>query len=644
MPGIAGYINTRDDRDVTERIIGRMTEAMASVAPAVRETWLAGHAGLAAIRLSAGPSLGLVAEDEDHVLAFWGHLWDPDELGKALGGNVRQAKDVPLAEAMLILCRLDGIDRLCRMNGRFALALWSKEREILHLATDRQGFARLYYRHGDDGVAFASDCKALMRTRDGRNQIDRQAMAEFLAFGYCLDERTFVEDVRRVTGGSVVSLVPGCPPAIRRVWDYEFTQDENDTEMSERFEEIYFEALASAVRRQLQGCKRIVVPISAGLDSRMIAGLVRETGYGGDVITFSYGKPDCFDVAYGRRVARKAGFRHCYLPIEDTYLRDHAEPFVWALDGEVSCLNAHTQVAASLLTEARADGLMTGFLGDIVTGPPNVGDLSLLDSGLEGDTWFRQWVLTLEENFQQDALSRFARKDALPIEEGEPFGAYRRIYERLGEESRYQRVRHVELITRQRRYSAFNIYAYEGTTAVLAPFTDNRFVDVALGVPEKLTRKREIQRRVIVRYLPRVASVPWGKTRMPLNASWFRKGVQWRWERLSRDRLVRATIGRRYAAMHDNYIRCGEAIRGGSREFVVKNIRDNPFLGEFFEMQHVHRMLDDHLAGKADEGRKIAVLLTLCLWHRLLLEGEGFRQTPDVCSSGRFLAQEAVAV
>ena len=77
--------------------------------------------------------------------------------------------------------------------------------------------------------------------------------------------------------------------------------------------------------------------------------------------------------------------------------------------------------------------------------------------------------------------------------------------------------------------------------------------------------------------------------------------------------------------MNDNYLNTSEAIRTGSRDFVIKHIRDNPFLDEYFNMDRVHQMLDDHMSGRADEYGKITALLTLSLWHKLFVEGKGFK-------------------
>ena len=132
----------------------------------------------------------------------------------------------------------------------------------------------------------------------------------------------------------------------------------------------------------------------------------------------------------------------------------------------------------------------------------------------------------------------------------------------------------------------------------------------------------DLYRKMIVKHLPKVASVPLNETKLPLNASRIRKGLHWRWEGLMRNPFIRATIGRRYARLNDNYYNTHEAIRTGSRNFVEKSIRKNEFLAEFFKMKKVDELLNDHMSGKAHEPTKITALLTFGLWGKMFADNQ----------------------
>ncbi len=78
--------------------------------------------------------------------------------------------------------------------------------------------------------------------------------------------------------------------------------------------------------------------------------------------------------------------------------------------------------------------------------------------------------------------------------------------------------------------------------------------------------------------------------------------------------------------MNDSYLNTGEAIRTGSKNFVLSYIRNNQFLSEYFDMNKIYSMLDSHFCKAKNEYRKITALLTLSVWHKLFVEGRGLKQ------------------
>ena len=74
--------------------------------------------------------------------------------------------------------------------------------------------------------------------------------------------------------------------------------------------------------------------------------------------------------------------------------------------------------------------------------------------------------------------------------------------------------------------------------------------------------------------------------------------------------------------MNDNYLNTRAATRTGSRDFVERSIRNNEFLAQFFKIESVNELLDNHLSGRAHEPSKITALLTLALWGKMFVENE----------------------
>ena len=114
-----------------------------------------------------------------HVLTYNGELYNHERLRAALPGPWASSGDT---EVVLRLLATEGKTCLNRLVGMFAFASWDAGSKTLLLARDRLGIKPLYYRILPDGIAFASELKALMLL--GTPQIDESAVRDFLFHGY----------------------------------------------------------------------------------------------------------------------------------------------------------------------------------------------------------------------------------------------------------------------------------------------------------------------------------------------------------------------------------------------------------------------------------------------------------------------------
>src|SRR6185369_9201069 len=99
-----------------------------------------------------------------------------------------------------------------RFNGMFAFAIWSVSDSKLFLARDPLGMKPLYYTTlpGDQGFVFASEIKAFLALPDFKVCINRDALEQFLEFGYTFeDHATSLEGVFKLPPGHSMEVVDG---------------------------------------------------------------------------------------------------------------------------------------------------------------------------------------------------------------------------------------------------------------------------------------------------------------------------------------------------------------------------------------------------------------------------------------------------
>lgn len=622
MHGIIGIVDRSTTNVSIARNLEKMLHGLSSVHSSNIEKLYTFGAAFAIVKTDGCSSKGLVAENEDVVIAFWGQLYDKKHLLTKAGQDSKSFETESIGKALLKIYSNEGIRGISNLNGRCVVALLDKKNSKLELISDKNGFCKIYYWTHGDKIIFASQAKAIIRHEDYYVESDEEAIADFMMLGYSLSEKTLFKNIKLLPYGSILTC-NNKKVKIDKYWDYSFGNERTSSRAINYYVDEYFRVLKKVMIRQVAGKRNIALPISGGLDSRTMAGMLDAIQFNGNVSTFSYGKGNCFDVVYGSRIANKLGYSHKHIPVEGAYLKDNAKRFVWLTEGTVNCLNSHMLLPHELIVNENSDAVITGFLGDTVGGEPIAG-VKPYQQNLDEQVFLRTIFELQIDIMTENDISVYFKPHIFNKLKGKTFETFSTNYWEAPSDIRYFKGIYAELVGRQRRYTTFNIYAFEDLTEVLSPFADAEFVEFALQIPEEFAITRQVQKEMIVKYLPKVASVAWNKTRMPLNASPMRQGFQWRWEKILKNSLVKSTIGRRYLTLDDNYLNANEAIRTSSREFVNGSIRNNPYLAEYFNMDIVHRMLDEHMNGTKNEYGKITALLTLSLWHELFLEGKQY--------------------
>jgi len=147
------------------------------------------------------------------VLTYNGELYNHERLRATLPGPWASSGDT---EVLLRLLATEGSGCLSRLVGMFAFASWDTQAERLLLARDRLGIKPLYYRLLPDGIAFASELKALMLL--GPAEIDPSAVRDFLFHGYVPAPKTIYRGICKLPAAHTLTWQAGSV-TIERYWN-----------------------------------------------------------------------------------------------------------------------------------------------------------------------------------------------------------------------------------------------------------------------------------------------------------------------------------------------------------------------------------------------------------------------------------------
>src|SRR5215831_11495037 len=143
----------------------------------------------------------LFNEDRSLMMVCDGHVFnDADVRAQLLDRGHTIGKHS--SELLLHLYEDEGIAGWRRADGQFAIALWDGRTKRLVLGRDFLGVRPLYYWRSADGIAFASEIKAILRHSRAPRAVDETAVADFLTFTSVPGPRTLFRDIEKVQPGS----------------------------------------------------------------------------------------------------------------------------------------------------------------------------------------------------------------------------------------------------------------------------------------------------------------------------------------------------------------------------------------------------------------------------------------------------------
>ena len=612
MCGICGIASGRGVVD-RERL-GKMAATLVHRGPDSEGMHVEGPVGIAARRLAiidlTGGDQPIANEDGSVVVVQNGEIYNYRELAHSLARAGHTFHTRSDTEVLVHGYEEWGAGVWERLRGMFAVAVWDARRGRLTLARDRFGIKPLYYRDQGGELSFASELDALPH-----GDVDLHALEAFLSFNVVPAPLSIFSDIRKLLPGHTLTWERGTSTFARfaRPGPLPARHDEDEAELVEECRA----RLRDSVRAHLIADVPVGVLLSGGVDSGALAALAAEESSDA-VRTFSIGFEEAsFDeLAGARAVSARYGTRHRELVLRPdgalllpALAQAFDEPF-----GDSSALPTYlvSKLAAEdvkvALSGEGGDELFGGYYTYVADQlAERVGPLASLARPLLA----RLPTSTRRVSFEYKA-KRFAQAAHLPPLERhhgwkEIFSADARA-ELTGRSSsfdplathraRFAETEGHELLTRLQDLD-LGLYLVDDlltktdrasmawSLEARVPFMDTVVANFAFSLPVRhkvrgLSKKR-LLRQAVLPLLPR--EVVHGRKRgfsIPA-AAWLRGEL----EPFAREILSPETIRRQ----------------------------------GFHQPAADTRVLDDHVAGRADRSRQLWGLLAFTLWHEHHVEG-----------------------
>ncbi len=341
--------------------------------------------------------------------------------------------------------------------------------------------------------------RVLFGKRNRVRALDREAICVFAATGFFLERDTYWIDEMALQPGYAYSLdEAGYVLTEKKYWDWHYTP--RDISLKQATEE--FAHLFERLVREAVGNKRVILPLSGGLDSRTLAAALRDRPE--QVQAFSYefeqGHPE---TSYGQAIARALGFDFQKLVVPRGYL--------WQVIDRLAVLNGcHAE-----FTHPRQMAFVDRFR--------DMGELFLL--GHWGDVLFDDMGVPDGLDFEaqrQVVLKKMVKKGGLELAEAlwRTWGLEGHFRDYL-EERISDLLRTLDIDNANARIRAFKsrYWAYRWTTVNLSvfasvhpialPYYHDEMCRFVCTVPERWLAGRQIQIEYLKLVAPQLAKITW---------------------------------------------------------------------------------------------------------------------------------------
>ncbi|MEQ1832112.1 MAG: asparagine synthase (glutamine-hydrolyzing) [Candidatus Eisenbacteria bacterium] len=341
MCGIAGRMNFDAARAVAPELVRRMCDAIAHRGPDDAGVWCdgavgLGHRRLSIVDLSAAGHQPMVSPSGACWIVFNGEIYNFLELRAELEAEGVAFRSRTDTEVILALYERHGIACLEKLRGMFAFALYDVHERRLFLARDRVGVKPLCYHAGRDGIAFASEVKALLQDPAVGREPDPVAIHHYLTYQAVPAPMSAFRGVRKLPPGHYLEVRDG-ELTLQRYWKLSYADPfpVRSAREERALETELIERLEQCVKLRMISDVPLGAFLSGGVDSSAVVALMARHS-SGPVRTFSIGfDDDSYDeLVFAREVASRFGARHIEFTVKPSavdilphLVRQYDEPF-----------------------------------------------------------------------------------------------------------------------------------------------------------------------------------------------------------------------------------------------------------------------------------------------------------------------------
>jgi asparagine synthase (glutamine-hydrolysing) len=386
-------------------------------------------------------------------------------------------------------------------NGFYSAAVFSLDTGLA-VGADLLGIYPVYYWAQGDVVLVGSSPELFRQHPSFKMQLNPRGVASILLTMHIVGGETLLKGVRRLAAGHMLVWRHGQPVREEKQYQIRVSTDRYDLPFSSHVEALD-EAISGAIGRSMKDQQRCCLLLSGGLDSRMLAGYLKERDI--DVSALTMGIETDTELRLARDVARKLGFRHSGVEVDYARYAECSERQA-AWEHVSSGFNDILNWGVGPTLDGNDSRVVMGHAFDAAVGTRSIN--WAYSPSLRTVSFDTLFAYTNRWGLSPAVLARLLRRDMFDD------GVVESLIETLRETyrsysvSESQRVWCFNLYHRQRFHVGSSAWAFSFGAWPAMPVLDRKLLECAASIPAASIAERRAQTELLCKRFPHLAAMP----------------------------------------------------------------------------------------------------------------------------------------
>jgi asparagine synthase (glutamine-hydrolysing) len=296
MCGICGIVYSNNNRRVNHGVLDLMSQSLEHRGPDSNDSWYSdgigfSHRRLTILDISTASNQPMVDNQTGVVISYNGEIYNYIEIREKLIDKGHVFLSTGDTEVLLRAYIEWKHELFMEINGMFAFSIYDPRDNTVFFARDFFGQKPLFYYHYEEGIIFSSELNSLIKNRTIPHDIDKEAISEYLLYDTFVQPNTPIKNVKKLEAGH--AIIFNRKNNKLKKWKYHnhaVTKDRQYGNHPTKEDYIELESiLKGSLKRHLRSDVPLGVYLSGGIDSTLITLLASDVLGASNIHTFSVG-------------------------------------------------------------------------------------------------------------------------------------------------------------------------------------------------------------------------------------------------------------------------------------------------------------------------------------------------------------------